>query len=393
MKKYLINVFDDSNINNDFKLNIYIDNIFAFNYTASSSFTIKQLKAVLKLYRNIDEINYTISYNKHDITKCDSFSMKEIFLIKTKPHYDIHIKMNENIINVDNSKVIMIPIYGENKVIAYKTKSRIFEEKIPIYNENLINNFVFPFNAKHINIPSKEFNEKMIVTGGTQCNKCFMYSYRHNEIEELPNMKNNRQRHVTIYLNDGRVFIIGGDETKDVECININSKLYQQYPQMIMKRKDPCAIIINNKLLYVLMGYVNDAEGVVSNFERLDITKEPFTCEWELMTIENDIDTKIPRCYSGCYNDENGFLIIGGMYNNTIESSIIKMEINNEGIMIGKRSDYNIDYRCAFCESVFVDVDMKEEEYYLFDFNRNIIKIDPRWKSIEIIKNKIYSNS
>ena len=386
MKQYLINVFDDSAVTNDFKLNIFIDNLFAFNYTASSSFTVKQLKAVIKLFRNIDEVNYTISYNKHDITKCDSFSLKEIFLIKTKAQYDIHIKMNENIVSVDNSKVIMTPIYGENKVIAFRTRSRVFEEKTP---KNLIDNFVFPFNAKHMNIPSKEFNERMIITGGTQCNKCFMYSYRQNEIEQLPNMKHKRQRHVMAYINDGRVFILGGDETKEVESLNINSKLYQQYPQMIMKRKDPCVIVINRKFLYVLMGYCNDAEGVVANVERLDITKEPFECEWELMTIERDIETKIPRCYSGCYSDEKDFLIIGGMYNNTIEDSVIKIEMNKEGVMIGKRSEYDLGYRCAFIESGFVDVDKKEEEYYLFDFNRNVIKIDPRWKSIEVIKNKL----
>ena len=386
MKKYLINVFDGSAVTNDFKLKIYIDDVFAFDYTASSSFTIKQLKAVVKLFRKIDEVNYTIRYNTHDITKCDSFSLKEIFLIKTKEEYDIHIKMNENIVSIDNSKVIMTPIYGENKVVAFRTRSRVFEEKTPRY---LNENFVFPFNAKHINIPSKEFNERMIITGGTGCDKCFMYSYRQNEIEELPNMKHKRQRHVMAYLNDGRVFILGGDETKEVESININSKLYQKYPQMVMKRKDPCVIIINSKFLYVLMGYCNDAEGVVANVERLDVTKEPFACEWELMTIESDIEMRIPRCYSGCYSDENEFLIVGGMYNNTIDDSVIKVEMNKEGVMVGKRCGYELGYRCAFIESGFVDVDKNGEEFYLFDFNRNVIKIELRWKSIEVIKNKL----
>lgn len=386
MKKYLINVFDGSAVTNDFNLKIYIDDVFAFDYTASSSFTIKQLKAVVKLFRNIDEVNYTIRYNTHDITKCDSFSLKEIFLIKTKEQYDIHIKMNENIVSIDNSKVIMTPIYGENKVVAFRTRARIFEEKTPRY---LNENFVFPFNAKHINIPSKEFNERMIITGGTGCDKCFMYSYRQNEIEELPNMKHKRQRHVMAYLNDGRVFILGGDETKEVESININSKLYQKYPQMVMKRKDPCVIIINSKFLYVLMGYCNDAFGVVANVERLDVTKEPFACEWELMTIESDIEMRIPRCYSGCYSDENEFLIVGGMYNNTIDDSVIKVEMNKEGVIVGKRCGYELGYRCAFIESGFVDVDKNGEEFYLFDFNRNVIKIEPRWKSIEVIKNKL----
>lgn len=386
MKKYLINVFDGSAVTNDFKLKIYINDVFAFDYTASSSFTIKQLKAVVKLFRNIDEVNYTIRYNKHDITKCDSFSLKEIFLIKTKEQYDIHIKMNENIVSIDNSKVIMTPIYGENKVVAFRTRARIFEEKTPRY---LNENFVFPFNAKHINIPSKEFNERMIITGGTGCDKCFMYSYRQNEIEELPNMKHKRQRHVMAYLNDGRVFILGGDETKEVESININSKLYQKYPQMVMKRKDPCVIIINSKFLYVLMGYCNDAFGVVANVERLDATKEPFACEWELMTIESDTEMRIPRCYSGCYSNENEFLIVGGMYNNTIDDSVIKVEMNKEGVMVGKRCGYELGYRCAFIENGFVDVDKNGEEFFLFDFNRNVIKIEPRWKSIEVIKNKL----
>ena len=71
--------------------------------------------------------------------------------------------------------------------------------------------------------------------------------------------------------------------------------------------------------------------------------------------------TKIPRCYSGCYSDEKDFLIIGGMYNNTIEDSVIKIEMNKEGVMIGKRSEYDLGYRCAFIESGFVDVWLKKK--------------------------------
>ena len=38
-------------------------------------------------------------------------------------------------------------------------------------------------------------------------------------------------------------------------------------------RKDPSVCIVNNKYLYVFMGYCDEIGGVICNYEKLDILK------------------------------------------------------------------------------------------------------------------------
>ncbi len=42
-------------------------------------------------------------------------------------------------------------------------------------------------------------------------------------------------------------------------------------------RKDPSVCIVNNKYLYVFMGYCDEIGGVICNYEKLDIRAEPYT--------------------------------------------------------------------------------------------------------------------
>ena len=52
-------------------------------------------------------------------------------------------------------------------------------------------------------------------------------------------------------------------------------------------RKDPSVCIVNNKYLYVFMGYCDEIGGVICNYEKLDISAEPYTEKWKILPLNN----------------------------------------------------------------------------------------------------------
>ena len=52
-------------------------------------------------------------------------------------------------------------------------------------------------------------------------------------------------------------------------------------------RKDPSVCIVNNKYLYVFMGYCDEIGGGICNYEKLDISAEPYTEKWKILPLNN----------------------------------------------------------------------------------------------------------
>ena len=367
----------------DFNLRIYIDDKFSFTYSISSSFTVAQLKAVIRLHSNLESINYTIWYNSHNISNLDNFTLKEIFFLRKKDYYDIYIRKNKIQLTKEETNVMLIPKLGTNKIIIFQPKSRKFLEKTVECPSN--NSFVFVYNGKFINLNYPINNRSLLIAGGTHSKAVALYNYSSNLCEEYPNLPMEIERHSMVYVEKNRVFIIGGDNKDNVYALNINSKLYQDFPKMNLKRKDASVCNVNDKYLYVFMGYVNEIGGITENYERLDISKNPFDAKWELLPINQNIDY-MPRCYCGTIYNEGIFLFIGGLWGHNLMNSIYEMKYNEDGVMTVKNNEIKLKFKCAFMENNFVDLDGNKEVYYLFDFNYNIVKVDLKYKSIEVYR-------
>ena len=86
---------------------------------------------------------------------------------------------------------------------------------------------------------------------------CCSYDYDINFINELPDMKTSRQMHSMINI-DERIFIIGGDHCKKVECLNLHFEDWKKYPDMNYDRREPgvgVVIGVENTYLYVFKKY------------------------------------------------------------------------------------------------------------------------------------------
>ena len=275
---------------------------------------------------------------------------------------------------------------GEEYIYIYKTKSKRFAKAIPVFSylcefykngDGKVETF-FPFNARCCNLVNPHSN-RLVVTGGInhETMAC-VYEYDKNEVNELNNMKHKRQRHSMISVGDSKVFIIGGDNCNKCSCLIVNSDLYQDYPDMLFERKDPCLCKAND-YLYVFMGYCNDKEGTLNNIERLNIAKEPFSEKWELLPLNESAEANMPRTYcSACYVDKN-FILLGGIYRATAEDSVITV---NEKLVCVKNG-YRLPFGRCFGDPGLV---FNEGCYYGFTFAKNeMIKFNPVTKEINEI--------
>ena len=190
-------------------------------------------------------------------------------------------------------------------------------------------------------------------------------------------MKTSRQMHSMINI-DERIFIIGGDHCKKVECLNLHFEDWKKYPDMNYDRREPgvgVVIGVENTYLYVFMGYSNTLRETARHLERLDINVDPVEGKWQLLPIQNPHFFENPYVsHFGVLNFKDGFLIMGGIYNSTCVRSVYYFDLEDYNL---KRSIYKLPFDAAFSEKNMFSYD--EKDFYLFSFGTlRLIKYDSK---------------
>jgi hypothetical protein len=271
--------------NVNLKLNVHYDKQFKFQISLPSSTTIKDLKTLIVQRLGIYSVNYLIEYKDKDYSSFESFTLGEIFIIvEQDKEYDINLKDIETYVRERKSQRVMITFEeGGQDFYIYNLFNMKFEKIQPEKSKRLKFD-KFPFNCRFVHIKKEN---RLMITGGIGCETgCCSYDYDTNYIMEHPDSKKERQMHSMVNIDD-QVFVIGGLYSKSVDCFNLEFEDWTEYPQMNYDRKDPSTCIVDKKYLYVFMGYSQAIGGVAENFERLDISTDPFSTDWELLPINN----------------------------------------------------------------------------------------------------------
>jgi hypothetical protein len=187
---------------------------------------------------------------------------------------------------------------------------------------------------------------------------------------EMPDMKNERQNHSMVNIGD-KTFIIGGTGIKKVDVLSFQFETWDEYPDMNYDRRDPSVCVVNNQFLYVFMGYSQTLGDYASNFERLDISEEPYCSEWKLLPLTNPLGIKI-KSHAGVIPYETGFLFLGGFYNSQCDRNVFFLDLKDNNLKFNKLS---IPFSTAFGEKSMVQ--KSEIEYFLFSYgNLKLMKFD-----------------
>jgi hypothetical protein len=360
-----INIFEEPKEDERFVINIYLDKEHKFTDLYSPKTKIEDLKKEILLKLSIYSINYKMEYNDHDIGGFDDFTLQQIFLNKKKEEYDIYLTLISTLKKFEGQRVLMTFIQGQDEVILYKILSMKWLKVKPQFSSRL--HFgKFPYNARSCHIMQ---SNQLIITGGIDNEKmaCY-YDADTNNVIDLPDMNNERQRHTMISIGDNKVFIIGGAGSNKVTLLDVEYECYEEYPSMKYTRKDASVAFVNERYLYVFMGLCDELRGVADNFEKLDIKEDGG--QWKILPINNFVGYKMPRTYCGCayIKEESCFYFFGGSFNSTAQGTVMKLTEDKYEVT---KSRYTLPFNCVFDETCFLRPNELTCDYYLFTFKEH----------------------
>ena len=127
-------------------------------------------------------------------------------------------------------------------------------------------------------------------------------------------------------------------------------------------RKDPSVCVVNDKFLYVFMGFSSQVGDIARNFEKLDITQQPFDCDWNLLPI-HDYDNRSLKSLSAVVSFENGFLFLGGFIKGSSHHGVNFLDMEDYCF---KTSRFRLPYESAFAEKAMFSID--DKDFYLFTY-------------------------
>jgi hypothetical protein len=213
--------------------------------------------------------------------------------------------MEEYIINT--TYLIAKPIL--NTKIYYLYNKYIKEIKmIPLTNEDINKNKIDPFsninsycNAKN-NLYIYESNYK---DNNNKYSNFFNIDLTENKVELISSTFPKRRLHSMIYIPSSYIFIIGGQNTKEVLIYEMKGKnnSYDTYPHLLKEELlEPSLISINNKYIYI---FENNTYKL--NIYRFNLfTLLPF----EEIKISNKIN--FPQKFFGVVKNKNSIIFLGG---------------------------------------------------------------------------------
>ena len=236
-------------------------------------------------------INQYLAKN-FNLAKLNNFTIKAIF---------------DQIFNHEFAK----PIEGKNEIhiFDYKKSKIIKKEKNIIKSTHGCNSFLN--GSRYITI-----NDKIYIIGGKdwsqQHNICLFYDINNDSLTRIDDMKNNRAYCSLIASDDEKmIYVIGGDNNKTCEVLNIDTLSWRELPSMNFSRGNPSLYIFKDTFLYGLSGFKGDitANLFEESIERLDISNLK---EWEVMQYKNSSCIDMKLAHSGIIPLTIGHILIFG---------------------------------------------------------------------------------
>ena len=370
-----------------FLINFYLDDEFKFNQLVKKSSTIEDLKKIILLTLNLYSINYKMEYNDNDIGSFDNFTLHQLFLFSKKEEYDIKLTNISTLKKYESQNILISIIEGDCWVYIYKLLTMKWQKVCPTMSERLSFYYLqkFPYNCRYCHIVQRN---QLIITGGidNETTACY-YDADTNAVVDLPKMKTGRQRHAMVALNNEDVFIIGGVNCKKVTKLNVEYEDYTEYPELKYTRKDSSVCVVNNKYLYVFMGYCDETGGVICNYEKLDVSAEPYTEKWKILPLNNYYSLTMPRTYCAVVwdNFDEKFLFFGGSYQSSSQATVVEFKEDNYQLV---KSKYILPLKANFSETMFLRENEMSNYYYLFTTGseHELIRFNPKDKKLEEIK-------
>ena len=333
-----------SDVINKIKLNL--DNDYDFYDSKQNLISDKINEEIEKIFDTNNPISITIKKFSLQIPKnCREYLYNKALIVGT--------------ITFNNPLLLGIFIY-------YVKSKQIMSYEYPFRNYpqlKFINKFSAFCNA----------NNSLYISGGeteSGGNKNFIEinlgNIRQNELSfnNLISLNNKRYWHSMIFIPEKYIFFIGGPNEKEVELYDIEKKEMKIDSKLNYERCEPSLILVNNKFLYCICGFLLE-NNFVDTIEKCNLFRKER--KWEIVNYqiktkeENATPSRLIISFFGVSYINDNIILIGDKENNNIINPNYLLKPNEKDIDIIEEYGYiESNNTRLFFEKCFIPINENE---------------------------------
>ena len=280
---------------------------------------------------NLNNYRYHINYNKNPNVK-NSIEVIDIYYNNINT-----IKNNDYNYNYNYEMIYTLYPFSNKNILHFSLKTKQFCLKEFIDTCSFKKNIVAQ-NELNGNIFLNYQGNFYIITGQ---NYDFFYIYNPNNktMKKLSNLNYNHSTGNLISFNK-RIFCISGDYTKYVEEYSEMNDKWSISSQLHQERSNFNSCTINNKFLFIFLGYNSISKQYLDTIEYIDLSNE--NSKWEYLEYKNNSNMSLCLTnFAVIPINDNKIIIFGG--NNYFQKQIneyyqINLEINLNNNIFNKIS-------------------------------------------------------
>ena len=255
---------------------------------------------------------------------------------------------------------------------------------IHIYNEfsnkidEIKTDLKLPMHSSYINLPPYLYLSGGKVNGkdSTSLQKIQRIDQNNFKVEEIAQLKQGRSNHCTIYIQSiNCLFFISGSRIKSCEKYSFTKEKMEAFPGLKVSREKCCACLINEKYLYVFLGFDRTKNKFETTIEKIFIND---AMSWETINLtgnQNILKKQNFACIPYEKDKQKGVIVVGGinsLRNETKETVFINLETNRADLFnqLPFNSSFTNSYFTTFGKySCFNEMINISNEFNVVKFN------------------------
>jgi hypothetical protein len=312
-------------------------------------------------YNNLNNYRYHINYNRNPSVK-NSIEVIDIYYNNANT-----IKNNDNNYNYNFNYEMIYTLYpfSNKNILHFSLKTKQFYLKEFIDTCSFKKNIVAQ-NENNGNIFLNHQGCFYIITGQNYYS-FYIYNPNNKTMKKLSNLNYNHSNGNLISFNK-RIFCVSGDYTKYVEEYTEMNDKWSVSSQLHQERSNFSSCTINNKFIFIFLGYNSLSKQYLDTIEYIDLSNE--NSKWEYLEYINNSNTSFCLTnFAVIPINDNKIIIFGG--NNYLQKQIneyyqINLELNLNNNIYNKISTIEKLNGAEFTE--------KYNNSYIFNCNFNRYK-------------------
>lgn len=209
--------------------------------------------------------------------------------------------------------------------------------------------------------------------------KCYIYDFKLNTMRDFPSLNYDHEGGVLLYIPfDSSIYAISGKTTNTVERIRFSQiekkalSNWETYYNLNPSRCNFSSFVVNNKIIYILLGYHYEEKKFSTTVRRLDVSHG----DWSFINVNEHKSPKLIFS-STIHFCEGGVFVLGGLKNYQEANGTVYLFSYITGTWT--TTDFRVHDTNFFSQQNMIDKDFSQSPSMKFSSNTQFtpLKVNP----------------